>query len=70
MGGICYVVQLPLGDSHGSAWAKSQKVNLEQARPEENMVKLATGSWEMPLNQQLRPATADRTTITHEAHVA
>ena len=44
MGGICYVVQLPLGGSCGSTWAKSQKLNLEQAKPEENMVKLATGS--------------------------
>ena len=28
-GGICYVRQLPLRGSHGSAWAMSQKVNLE-----------------------------------------
>ena len=57
MGGICYVRWLSLRGSHGSAWAMSWKGNFNKARPK-NMAKLATGSCEMPLNQQLQSATA------------
>ena len=45
-----------MGDSHSSAWAMSQRRNLDEARPKTWQI-LATSSCEMPLNQQLGPAT-------------